>query len=487
MKSSKIIRRVLTAAVLCLSLGGCALIPSGLGSAKVTPASQKFDTVVDILKNKWYYGENDEDLDSRLIEQALAGMVSFDEDIHTMYMGKELATSYSDQLAGSNVGIGVRFSKAEGGNPLIREVFVNSPAEEGGILPGDELIAMDDTELAPLEQADIPTLFQEHADQPIKVRYLRDGQEYETEITPGSHDQTVSFEMGDDYGLIRLTAFSEQTGKDVVEALRRLEEAGIENLILDVQDNTGGYLHAVLSICSALLPNGSVVYKEKLRDNVEKDIKAPDSDFKADFDHIYILQNDRSASASEVLIGALRDHFGDRVTTIGINSYGKGTEQLSANFDDGTAIKYTIGEWLTPNGQSINLVGFAPDVEVQPEPFETIQYRDFEEAEAPIEADTVHPNAAAVQIFLQYLGYPADRSDEYYSAAGAEAMKQFESEHGLEADGKVSQEDLDALVRAVSEKSLERPNGGNAYLKALELIHGQNDAGDASEDVSPAQ
>ncbi|MDE5759042.1 MAG: peptidoglycan-binding protein, partial [Allobaculum sp.] len=171
--------------------------------------------------------------------------------------------------------------------------------------------------------------------------------------------------------------------------------------------------------------------------------------------HIYILQNDKSASASEVLIGALKENMSDTVTTIGTTTFGKGTEQITLPFEDGTALKYTIAEWTTPNGTSVNGVGLKPDIEVSADEVYSVSYIMPDEDDLEgwiIRPDTVHPNAYAVQVYLRALGYPADRSDTYFSAASSEAFKQFQQDQGLEATGFVDKDSFLALTTQVSNK-----------------------------------
>ena len=264
-----------------------------------------------------------------------------------------------------------------------------------------------------------------------------------------------------------------------------------ENLILDLRNNTGGYLSAAREIASSFLPDNTVIFKEQTKDGQVKELKTDDNYAQVDFDHIYILQNKNTASASEVLIGALKDNIPDKVTTIGTNSYGKGTEQVTVPFDDGTSLKYTVAEWLTPNGTSINKVGFQPDVEVTLDEVSTVTYTGTREGEElRIEPDSVNPNAAAVQVYLRFLGYPAERSDEYFSAASSEALKQFQSDNGLEPTGIVDQTTFDRLLEAVGSRlSSEGIDQDEELSTALSIIRNggqlpQNDQEQPAEQPS---
>lgn len=493
-RGKRVIGTLLCGALL-LTMAGCQRMPANAVMEKASIAEndsderKKFDEIYDILKNEWYYGSSEENVDELLIEQALSGMVSFDEDIHTNYLPKEQATIYSEKLAGNGKGFGVLLMKRDAGQaPTVRGVYIESPAEKAGLLPGDKILGIDDIDATAVPLDDLISYIQSNTDRPLSVRLERDGQPIEASIQADTFDATVLFEQNDNYGVITLSSFSENSGEDVVEALRRLQESGVRNLVIDLSGNSGGYLKAVKQIASALLPDGSVVFREKLKDGTENVVKTDKSDVKAEFDHIYILQDGNSASASEVLIGALKDYMPDTVTTIGQKTYGKGTEQINKMFDDGTTLKYTVAEWLTPEGRSCNLTGFEPDVPVELEEYETVSYLPMNEGDEPIQPDTVADNAAPVQIYLRYLGYPADRSDTYFSPQSSEALRMFQADHGLEQTGAVDVQTFNALIEAMSKKVAEETesSGSKAYRKAVELIEQSAGSAPAAEGTSEA-
>lgn len=158
----------------------------------------------------------------------------------------------------------------------------------------------------------------------------------------------------------------------------------------------------------------------------------------AEFDQIVILQNENTASASEVLIGALKDNLADQVTTVGTTTYGKGTKQVLIPFDDGTSLKYTETEWLTPDETSINKSGFVPDVEIAGPEIRTVYYSS-EPQDLDFGPDEVAVNARPAQLYLSYLGYGADRTDTYFSRGSSEALKQFQRDHDLNVTGRMDE------------------------------------------------
>lgn len=431
---------------------------------------RKFESIYDLLRHDWYYADGSEDIDSRLIEQAINGMTSLEEDPHTNYFSLEQAQAFSQSLSGSNVGIGIAFRQAEDGAMNVMDVFINSTADKVGIQPGDRIIRVQDKSTADTSSDDLISYIKSFEGKPLELEIERDGETLTKTVTPGHYDVTVSAKMKGKDGLVTLSSFSEQSGDDFAQALGRLKSQGAENLIIDLRNNTGGYLSAARQIASSLLPDNTPIFIEKMSDGTQKTTNTSDNYAQVDFNHIYILQNANTASASEVLIGALKDNMPDKITLVGTTTYGKGTEQISKPFADGTSIKYTVAEWLTPNGTSINKVGFAPDVEVTASEVQSVGYTPMTEDMPPIEPDTVSPNAAAVQIYLRALGYPATRSDTYFSPEASEALKQFQSDQGLEPTGVVDATTFDRLISEISACLTQGGDESDPVLnKALEL------------------
>lgn len=444
-------------------VGACALcFAAGLAVPymvkQVSPVSSneldKFEEAYSLLKDGWYYGKDVENIDNLLIEQALMGMTTLAQDRHTNYFDLENAKAFSDSLAGSNVGIGVSFYPGEQGQMVVKQVYINSTADRAGILPGDQIVKVGDKEAGVVTTDELVDYIKSMDGKQVAVQVKRGDEILDLNVTPGVFDSTVSAQvLEDNIGYIDLSSFSADSGKDFTEAIGRMQREGATNLVVDLRNNTGGYLSAAREIASSFLPDDTVIFKEQTKDGQTKELKTDSQYAQVDFDHIYILQNKNTASASEVLIGALKDNMPEKITTVGTSTYGKGTEQVTVPFSDGTSLKYTVAEWLTPNGTSINKIGFQPDVEVALDEVSTVTYTGTKEGEElRIEPDSVNPNAAAVQVYLRFLGYPAERSDNYFSAASSEALKQFQADNGLEATGVVDQATFDKLLDTVGNK-----------------------------------
>ena len=431
---------------------------------------QKLESIYSILTTKWYYANQIEDLDEELIEQAISGMCYLEEDLHTNYFSLEQAQQFSSSLEGSNIGVGFSYYVNDDGNFVVMKTFVNSPADLAGIQKGDIITKIGDMVCKENESEDVVSMIQSSEGIELTVNYIRNDKEEKTTVSPTSYDSTVSCLIEDGYGIIQLNSFSENSAVEFNEALTRIKKAGIDRLIIDLRENTGGYLKSVLDISACLLPENSTVFIENNADGTSVEQKVSSNYSQTEMDSIVILQNGNTASASEVLIGALKDNLEDKVSTVGVTSYGKGTEQNSVPFTDGTSIKYTVAEWTTPNGTSINLKGFDPDYLVEQMEAESITYMTMEEDEI-IEADSVHYNSSAIQTYLEFLGYDVDRKDEYFSPTSSNSLALFQQDNGLESTGNCDYETWTLLKDKASKKLNEHKDEyDNQLNKAIELL-----------------
>lgn len=449
------------------------LLEKNLEGAVSSSEMSKFEDIYALLANKWYFSKDMEKPEEELLEKAIIGMTSLEQDPHTNYFSLEEAQAFTQALSGSNVGIGVSFYPDSAGNMAVRSVFTNSAADKAGVQPGDVIVQVGEMKPSEHTSDEMVEYIQSFDSKPVEVQVDRDGQLLTMTLTPGAYNSTVSVKEKPDYGLVEVSVFGENTGRDFSDALRRLKDDGISTLVLDLRGNTGGYLSAAMDMSASLLGKDKVVFQEKERDGTLTEHTTAGDYAQMEFDKIYVLQDGDTASASEVLIGALKDNLGDKVTTVGTTSYGKGTEQISVPFTDGTSLKYTIAEWLTPDGTSVNQTGFAPDVEVEDSGIGSVRYTIMEENEV-IEPDSVHPNARPVQIYLQYLGYDTDRQDEYFSLASAEALRRFQSDHGLEATGAVDAATFDELLSAVTLQLNSTREAEDAWLQKAQSLMQEN-------------
>lgn len=311
------------------------------------------DTYDTITKD--YYGKIDK---STLVDNAVNAMTESVKDIYTNYSDEEEATTFMENVEGTYEGIGVSVSSKDGKITIIK-VFDNSPAAKSGLKEKDVIIKIDGKDFTNKTSSDIAKYIKENKNKTMKLTILRNNKEKEISITRKTVAMpTVSSKIVDEdkkIGYIRITIFSTVTEKQFTEELKKLEKKNINALIIDLRNNSGGYLNVVTNITSQFLEKGKIIYQLK---NDTTTTKIKDTTKEKRTYPIAILANRASASASEIMTAALKESYGGYV--IGTNTYGKGTVQKTKKLSDGSMIKYTIEKWLTPKGKWINEVGVAP-------------------------------------------------------------------------------------------------------------------------------
>ena len=311
------------------------------------------DTYDTITKD--YYGKIDK---STLVDNAVNAMTESVKDVYTNYSDEEEATTFMENVEGTYEGIGVSVSSKDGKITIIK-VFNNSPAAKSGLKEKDIIIKIDGKDFANKTSSDIAKYIKENKNKTMKLTILRNNKEKEISITRKTVAMpTVSSKIVDEdkkIGYIRITIFSTVTEKQFTEELKKLEKKNINALIIDLRNNSGGYLNVVTNITSQFLEKGKIIYQLK---NDTTTTKIKDTTKEKRTYPVAILANRASASASEIMTAALKESYGGYV--IGTNTYGKGTVQKTKKLSDGSMIKYTIEKWLTPKGKWINEVGVAP-------------------------------------------------------------------------------------------------------------------------------
>ncbi len=306
----------------------------------------------------------------QLIESAIRGMIA-DLDPHSQFLGPQEYEEIRISTTGNYSGVGLDVSLDDG---LIKVVapIDDTPAERAGILPGDVVISIDEM---PVESGDLNETIARMRGEPgtqVSLDVLRDGNDnalhfalVRAQIKVNSVRSQL---LDDEHGYVKLTHFSETTARDLYRAITRLKrEAGgsLRGLVLDLRNNPGGVLDAAVDVADAFLDKGLVVTGNgRIRDaRFERYARPGDVLDGAD---LVVLVNAGSASASEIVAGALRDN--DRARVVGTRTYGKGSVQTVMPLSDGRAIKLTTSRYYTPDGESIHERGIEPDVPVATAP-----------------------------------------------------------------------------------------------------------------------
>jgi len=296
----------------------------------------------------------------KLIESAIAGMYSYLEDDYSVYMNKDITDSLQEQLNGKYTGIGVEITLTKDKEIIINQVFSNSPASAAGLKKGDILLKLDDVNLKDKEFKYMSNTIKNGKKDKYTITYKRNNKEYKTTLTRRDVTiESVKSEVHDNIGYIKIDTFSATTSELVKKSLDGFGK-NVNSLVIDVRDNTGGYLSAAYSTASLFLKKNSVVYQLKDKNSKITKYEAKNGVYRK-FDKIAILINGYSASASEVLTLALKDNL--NASVVGIKSFGKGTVQETEILSSGAMVKYTSSYWLGPKGESINEKGIKPDIE----------------------------------------------------------------------------------------------------------------------------
>ncbi len=320
-------------------------------------ASEKIEEIMELVE-KYYVGEIDEDA----LEDGIAsGLVEALGDKYASYYSEEDFATYTENMAGSYAGIGVAIVTDEDGNVVVQTVYEGSTAEAAGIQVGDIICGVDGvTEFETSD--DLVAAVRGEAGTTVEIMINRDGEEITLTVERAEVEmETVSYEMLDgNIGYIQLIKFNTASVSQFEEALEDLTEQGMESLILDLRDNTGGDYDAVVSISDMILPEGVIM---TVKDNSGNIITENSDDEHQVTVPMVVLINGNTASASEVLTGAIQDY--GMATIIGTQSYGKGVVQSIFRLSDDSGVKFTTKYYYTPSGRSIDGVGITPDIVVE--------------------------------------------------------------------------------------------------------------------------
>jgi len=310
-----------------------------------------------------YYLDN---IDSEQVEnQMYKGLVAGLGDPYASYYTAEELQKMQESTAGQYVGIGATLTQDKNtGIISIVRCFEGTSSEQAGLLPGDIIYKLNDTEVTGMDLNTVVTMIKTEEGATIRLSIARDGETDYLEFDVERQEvkiPTVTYEMLEGKtGYIAITEFDTITEEQFNTALAELEAQGMEKLIIDLRNNLGGVLQTVCNMLEQMLPEGLIVYTEN-KDGERTEYK---SDGKHQFQKpLAVLINENSASASEIFAGAIKDYgIG---TLVGTTTYGKGIVQRIVNLADGTAVKLTIAKYYTPNGNDIHGKGIEPDVEVE--------------------------------------------------------------------------------------------------------------------------
>ncbi len=298
-----------------------------------------------------------EDIDKeKMLDAAMDAMLNYLGDNYTTYLTKEQRKELEERLAGEYEGLGIKISGRE-----IVEITENSPASEAGLMVGDLFVSVEGTDVTNATSSIISTLIRDDSKKEVNIVIDRNGNQMPFKITKSIiPTSSISYELKENnIGYLKIDIFSRPLTSEIENALVDMESKGMQKLIIDVRDNTGGYLDSAETTASLFLEKGKLIYS--LQDKNGKEDYKDTTETKRDYP-IVVLTNRNSASSSEILAAALKDSY--NAILVGETTYGKGKVQQTYDIENGGMAKYTSAKWLRPNGSCIDGVGLKPDYEV---------------------------------------------------------------------------------------------------------------------------
>lgn len=336
---------------------------------RVVVSKEDFETMKDLqklvgLKNyiKGNYVEGAED--EKLMEGAMKGMFDSLGDPYSVYMTREEFKNFNESTKGSYGGIGVIVTRSEDGYVMVVAPIEDTPGERAGLKTNDKIIRVDDKDIVGMDLEGAVSLMKGNKGTQVELTVIRESVKQPMTFKIKREEivlKTVKSNMlENDIGYIRLSMFDEDTGKEFTNALTKLKAKNMKGLIIDLRQNPGGFINQCVDVADELLDEGLIVYTED-KNKKREDYKSKRGKVEVPF---VLLIDEGSASASEILSGAVKDRNAGLL--IGTKTFGKGLVQSIEQLKDGSGVKLTTQKYYTPKGISINKIGIQPDIEVKP-------------------------------------------------------------------------------------------------------------------------
>lgn len=422
----------------------------------------EFFRVLHELENNHYFFNPENDL----IRGAIDGMIAATGDSYTNFFNRSDFDNAMSHLQVSFYGIGAEVTTINGA-PTIVTPMIGSPAEAAGVMPGDVVLSVDGYDISNYNLGEVINRIRGEYGTNVTLGILRSGtDQFDIVVTRGRIiNETVTADIleldGQNIGLLRVSTFGAATLQDFRTGVSELEDYGIDGLIIDLRNNSGGYLNAVVGMISYLLPSGvpitSVVDRDgnatihSTRGASENRLEVP----------IVTLINGGSASASEIFAAAMIESGGFEV--VGTTSFGKGSVQTPRPVSEDGVLQLTIQAFLSPVGNQIDGYGVTPTIYVEASDFLYILQINLG-GEDVLVYDMVHNGIRSTQQILNALGFNVDRTDGYFDSSTVEALRLFQVANNLPVTGEISADDATALSIAL--RDLARNPEYDAQIQA---------------------
>jgi carboxyl-terminal processing protease len=328
-----------------------------------------------------------------LVQGAIRGMLST-LDPHSAYMTPEMYKEMQVETKGEFGGVGIQIGVKENRLAVIAPID-GTPAQRAGIKAGDYITKVNDEPTKDLSLMDAVQKMRGPKGTKVNLTIQRDGSPDPLQFTLVRDTikiESVKSKVLDNIGYVKLTQFQEATGRDLGKVLKQFKEQKLQATILDLRNNPGGLLTAAVEVSEQFLPSGKLVVYTKGRESKKDEWFAKGKD-QMDDSPMIILVNEGSASASEIVAGALQDY--GRAVIVGTTSFGKGSVQTILPLGDGSGLRLTTAKYYTPKGRSIQSTGITPDIVVKPQAPTTVAKADVKPGEKDADAKSTKPPVTA--------------------------------------------------------------------------------------------
>ncbi len=451
---------------LILSTAGLTIFALTFGEDKVVEVGsperrefQKLYQAYDDLKAE-YYADIDQEA---LVNGAINGMIDALGDPYSDYMNQDEAAQFEESISSSFQGIGAEIQERNGFISVVSPIK-NSPAEKAGILPNDQIIAVDGESIQGMSASEAVLLIRGEKGTSVSLTIKRGDMSDPMEITIVRDEipiETVYAELLEDQvAHIQITSFSQNTYDELLKAITDMEEKGMKAMVLDVRQNPGGLLTSAIDISNLFVDAGKPLFQTKVKEK-DAEIYTATNGTKVEVP-VNLLIDGGSASASEILAGAMSESAGTQL--IGLNTFGKGTVQTANELNDGSNMKFTTAKWLTPEGNWIHEKGIAPDIKIEYPSYTQLPYLD---ASVELKIGVLSDQVKAAEEMLVAIGFDTGKVDGLFDEQTETAIKQIQKENELEETGILTGDTTYVLMDRLRVKiEKEDPQ----LLKAKELL-----------------
>lgn len=436
----------------------------GSGNDMESEELSKINKTYELITDRYVKDVDQKDL----LDGAIKGMIETLDDPYSIYMDPKTAEQFSQSLGSSFEGIGAEVNMDDGRVTIVSP-YKDSPAEKAGLRPNDKIMTIDGESTEGLDLYDAVLKIRGEKGTVVELGVQRPGVSEIMEVKVTRDEipiETVYAETveknGKKIGVLQVTSFSENTAENFSKELKKLEDEGIEGLVLDVRNNPGGLLNVVSDMAEEIIPSNKPYVQIEDRQG-EKQRSVSSLEQKKDYPIVGLIDRG-SASAAEILAGALKEAGG--YDLVGEKTFGKGTVQTTVDLGDGSNIKLTMFKWLTPDGNWIHKEGIKPTVEAeQPAYF----YVNPLSAEKTLEFDQNNKQVESAQVMLKGLGFEPGRTDGYYSDKTVTAVKAFQRSNNIDVSGKIDEKTAQTLQENIID-SIRNPENDVQLETAVELL-----------------